>query len=67
MAIRVEPSEFDISQYHKDSIDILHQVNWIQFLLKFDGYDEQVTKSFAHNFDGKKTIVGYLTFQVTED
>ena len=41
-------------------------MNWIQFLLKFDGYDEKVTKEFSHTFDGERDTIGNLTLHLLE-
>jgi len=66
MVNRIEPIFFDASQFHEDTLKILQEVNWLQFLLKFNGYDEKVTKEFAHTFDGERAIVGNLTLHLSE-
>jgi len=42
MTNRVEPKTFDSSQYHDDYIAILKEKQWLPFLDKFNGNNEEV-------------------------
>jgi len=67
MTNRVEPSIFDSSQYHDDCISILKEKQWLPFLEKFCGSNEEVTKQFAFTFNGEKDLIGNFSFRVSED
>jgi len=63
----VEPNTFDSSQYHDDCIEILREKQWLLFLEKFNGSNEEVTKQFAFTFNGEKALIGNFSFRVLED
>lgn len=67
MKNRVEPSVFNSSQYHEDCISILREIQWLPFLEKFHGSNEEVTKQFAFTFNGEKALIGNFSFKVSED
>ena len=67
MANRVEPRTFDSSQYHNDCIAILKEKQWLPFLERFNGSNEEVTKQFAFTFNGEKALIGNFSFRVPED
>lgn len=67
MTNRVEPSVFNSSQYHEDFISILREIQWLPFLEKFHGSNEEVTKQFTFTFNGEKALIGNLSFRVSED
>jgi len=67
MTNRVEPSIFDSSQYHEDCIEILRETQWLPFLEKFHGSNEEVTKQFAFTFNGEKALIGNFSFRISED
>lgn len=58
---------FDSSQYHEDCISILKEIQWLPFLEKFHGSNEEVTKQFAFTFNGEKSLIGNFSFRVSED
>jgi len=58
---------FDSSQYHEDCISILREIQWLPFLEKFHGSNEEVTKQFAFTFNGEKALIGNFSFRVSED
>jgi hypothetical protein len=63
----IDTISFDASQFHEDTLKILQELNWLQFLLKFDGYDENITKEFSHTFDGERDIFGNLTLHLSNN
>ena len=67
MTSRVEPKTFDSSQYHEDCISILRDIQWLPFLEKFRGSNEEVAKQFAFTFNGEKALIGTFSFRVSED
>jgi hypothetical protein len=67
MVSRYEPSKFEVSEIHKDCLQILEQKQWLNFLGKFEGFCEAVALDFAYSFDGQKATVGNFTLKVTED
>jgi len=67
MTNRVEPSIFDSSQYHEDCIEILRETQWLPFLEKFHGSNEEITKQFAFTFNGEKALIGNFSFRISED
>ena len=67
MKNRVEPSVFDSSQYHEDCISILREIQWLPFLEKFHGSNEEVAKKFAFTFNGEKALIDNFSFRVSED
>ena len=44
MTNRAEPEKFDSSKYHEDCVKILREKQWLPFLEKFNGNNEEVTK-----------------------
>jgi len=58
---------FDSSQYHEDCIEILREIQWLPFLEKFHGSNEEVTKQFSFTFNGEKALIGNFSFRVSED
>ena len=44
MTNRVEPEKFDSSKYHEDCVKILRERQWLPFLEKFNGNNEEVMK-----------------------
>jgi hypothetical protein len=40
------------------------QGEWFKFCCKFQGHHEEISKLFAHNFDGFQTQVGYVLIHV---
>lgn len=67
MTSRVEPKIFDSSQYHEDCISIPRDIQWLPFLEKFKGSNEEVAKQFAFTFNGEKALIGTFSFRVSED
>jgi hypothetical protein len=39
---------------------------WFDFFSTFQGHDEHISMTFAHNFDGFESVVGKLLMHVTE-
>jgi hypothetical protein len=54
MAFKFEPFEVDIESIHTKSKVILRRIGWLNLFKKFDGYNIEVTKSFAQTFDGEQ-------------
>jgi len=67
MTNMLEPSTFDSSQYYDDCIAILKEKQWLPFLEKFRGSNEEVTKQFAFTFNGEKALIDNFSFRVSED
>jgi hypothetical protein len=67
MAKRAEPEKFDSSKYHEDCVKILREKQWLPFLEKFNGNNEEVTKQFAVSFNGEKDLIGNRSFRISED
>jgi len=67
MTNRVQPSTFDSSQYHDDCIAILREKQWLPFLEKFNGSNEEVTKQFSFTFNGEKALIGNFSFRILKD
>jgi hypothetical protein len=67
MVSRYEPSKFEITEIHKDCLQILEQKQWLNFLGKFEGFCEAVALDFAYSFDGQKATIGNFTLRVNED
>ena len=63
----VEPETFDRLKYHEDCVKILEEKNWLPFLQKFNGNNEEVTKQFSFSFNGEKALVGNVSFRISED
>ena len=67
MENRVEPENFDSSKFHEDCIKILREKQWLPFLEKFNGYNEEATKQFVFSFNGEKALIGNISFRISED
>jgi hypothetical protein len=40
---------------------------WFDFFSTFQGHEEQISMTFAHNFDGFEYVVGKLLMHVTKN
>jgi hypothetical protein len=67
MVSRYEPRKFEVTEIHKDCLQILEQKQWLNFLGKFEGFCEAVALDFAYSFDGQKATIGNFTLRVNED
>ena len=45
---------------------MLQQIGWLQFLEKFNGCHNEVTKTFARSFQGTEVEIGDVKFTVSE-
>jgi hypothetical protein len=48
-------------------VKILREKQWLPFLEKFNGNNEEVTKQFAVSFNGEKALIGNHSFRISED
>ena len=45
--------------------EMVQKAQWLEFVEKFDGFNKEVTKSFARAFDGIEVEIGDIKFIVT--
>lgn len=64
MAIKMEPKEFKVENWSKEVVEILCQAGLLEFLRKFNGHNDIITKEFIENFENGKTKVGELPILV---
>ena len=50
MLTRLEPSEFKVENWGKETIEKLYQARLIGFLQKFKGHNDRLTKEFINNY-----------------
>jgi hypothetical protein len=65
--VRVEPQGLNFLNANPKIRASFEQVGCIKFCKKIHGYNRQVAREFAENFNGTKTKVGNLQLQVSED
>jgi len=46
---------------------VFRRAGLIPFFQKFQGYNEQVSKEFALNFDGKRARIGEIEIEIIEE
>jgi len=64
--LRAEPERPKFMEGCPQLKSMLRRAWWLQFIQKFRGYNKEVTKTFARNFDGMEVEVGDLEFSVIE-
>jgi hypothetical protein len=62
---KVEPS-VELIEGQEDYFPTFERVGWLNFLCIFNGYNVQVTKSFAQTFNGEHTKIGDIELQLDE-
>ena len=65
--MRFEPHGLNLVNTDPTIKASFEQMTCIRFYEKLPGYNRQVAKEFAKNFNGTKTKVGNLQLQVFED
>lgn len=46
--------------------ELLQRRQWLQFIEKFNGFHKEVTKTFAHSFNGMEAEIWDIKLTVTE-
>ena len=57
MVSRLEPEKFDSTVIHEKCMEIFERKQWVSFLEKFDGHNDNVGLAFADSFDGERATV----------
>lgn len=64
---RIEPSAQLFFIEYEDYVEKFEQFVWLVFDQKLQRHDANVTLAFAQVFDGKTTMIGDMTMEVTKD
>lgn len=63
--VRTEPTGRKFLEGYPQIRELLQKAQWMEFVVKFDGFHKEVTKSFAKAFDGVEVNIGDIKFTVT--
>lgn len=64
--VRFEPNGRKFMEGYPQVKEMLQKAQWLHFMEKFDGFNKEVTKSFAKAFDGVEVEIGDIKFVVIE-
>jgi hypothetical protein len=67
MVVRYEPYGVSLVGVHENCEEILNMVGWLDFFGKFEGHNLEITRAFAHSFDGECAQIGNLTQHISEN
>ena len=65
--VKIEPNGPQTLLSHDDVMSKLSHVGWLEFIQSFNGFNLEVARAFAKNFDGNKAKIGDVQIQVTEE
>jgi len=67
LVVRIEPNALKTLLTHDDVTNRLSQVIWLGFVQSFKGFNIEVAREFAKNFDGTKVRVWDVYLQVDQE
>lgn len=66
LIVRTEPIGVKYMEDYLQLKGMLQKAGWLCFIEKFNGYHNEITKSFSRSFDGMDVEIGDIKFAVTE-
>ena len=66
LIVRAEPVGEIFMEGYPQLKEMLQKTGWQKFVENFDGYQKEITKSFARSFDGTEVEIGDIKFSVTK-
>ena len=64
IATKMEPKEFKVEKWSKEAVEKLFQEGPLEFLRKFNGYNDIITQEFIESFENGQTKKGELPILV---
>jgi len=62
---RLEPEGTELLEAFPQMAQKFKDAGWFDFFSTFQGHDEQISMTFAQNFDGFESVVGKLLMHMT--
>lgn len=67
MATRVEPKDFQIQHWEKETIEKLYQASLIDFVQIFSGHNGSITRELTKNYAKDQTMLGNLVIPLSPE
>ena len=66
MGTKIEPKEFKMENWGKETIEKLYQAGLLDFLKKFNGHNDKIAQEFIEHLEHGQTRIGEISIPMNQ-